>query len=159
MTSAIKLPKALRPEGIITLDIFSIDIPVWTDETIRLKALAHLGIEVEDPKHQGIAGCVGVNQDRHGCTVITMMITPEAGLDTWAHEAVHLADLLMESRGIPTDVSNTEVRAYITGYATQEIADIIEGYHDRMEHKAQKAFMKAERKLADKENQQKDLLH
>jgi hypothetical protein len=57
--------------------------------------------------------------------VFTVLIEPDADISVWAHEAVHIADLLMEARGIPTGAENTEIRAYLTGHAVKQIATIM----------------------------------
>jgi len=59
-----------------------------------------------------------------------MTITQEANPDTWAHEAVHLADFIMDSLGLPTDLSNTEVRAYMVGHIVSQIHTIMHGLYE-----------------------------
>ncbi|MGQ0565601.1 MAG: hypothetical protein ACT4OK_11090 [Gemmobacter sp.] len=127
----VELPEHLRAEGVVRYELFALEVPVYTSEKTRVDAMGFLGLpDVGLP--QPCLGCVSRLQDENGAAVFSMTITPEASLSTWAHEAVHLADLVMEERGIPTGADNTEVRAYLTGYAVQQIREIMEGYEKRM---------------------------
>lgn len=131
MRHVSELPKRLRAEGLIHYELFALEVPVFTCEKVRIEAMQFLGLP-ESGLLQPCLGCVSRLIDENGSPVFSMTITSEATLSTWAHEAVHLADLVMCDRGIPTDVENTEVRAYLTGYAVHQISEIMKGYETRM---------------------------
>lgn len=52
------------------------------------------------------------------------MVIPD-DLPVWklAHECVHLADFVMDEVGVPTDVSNSELRAYLVDSIMQQVLD------------------------------------
>jgi hypothetical protein len=137
-----KLPPRLYAEGLISIELFSLEAPLYVSETIRVEALKYMGYDIEHVKHP-MNGCVGVDYCKENIPLFSMTITPGSTISTWAHEAVHLADLLMDSRGVPTDVSNTEVRAYLTGYIVEQIAFIMDKYYEREAKKKLKAQARA----------------
>lgn len=57
-----------------------------------------------------------------GCHHLALVIPTDSTPDTWAHEAVHITDFVMEYAGIPSSFENTEVRAYLTGFIFREIS-------------------------------------
>ena len=138
----IELPKKLRAEGVIYLEMFSLMVPLYTCDRTRIDAMNFMGFDLEQ-SDRDLLGCVAMHADDDtGSVMFSLTIDPEATLSTWAHEAVHLADLLMEDRGIPTDASNTEVRAYITGYVVDQISEIMDGYHTRIQKRMNKKLTK-----------------
>lgn len=140
MTKPKTLPRKIQADGLISLDIFETDVGVWFSNTPRVEALKFMGVAEPAGANQNFLGVVCLDFDEEDFPILTMVISPRAGIDTWAHEAVHLADMLMDSRGVPTDIANTEVRAYITGYATQQIAMIMQDHQEREARKAAKAL-------------------
>ena len=118
------LPESLRADGVIRFDIFDLTVPLYTSDKRRVKALKWLGCDATTAPFP-VLGLVGKDAEPDGTIVLSVVITPEADLAVWAHEAVHLADLTMESRGIPTDAENTEIRAYLTGHAVSQISEIM----------------------------------
>lgn len=110
---------------VIHLDIFHLEVGVFTSDKDRRKFLRGQGIEAE--KHSNAAfASAHMDVDPNGRAFFSMVIKPEATKATWAHECVHIADFVMDRLGIPTDVSNTEVRAYIVGRLFAGLQEVLE---------------------------------
>ena len=116
------------PMGVINLSIFSMDVMIFISEDDRLKELRRQGLEPvkEDTPFKGLAVR---DFDKEGNPVFSMVFTPEGALDpsTWAHEATHTADLVMDSIGMPGTLCNTEMRAYLVEFLFNGICKILEG--------------------------------
>lgn len=127
-----KLPKKLRPIGVVYVDMFKVEAAVWDKDTTRIKALAHFGIKAET--YPGpIMGVASRERDTQGRWLYSLTISPQADTGTWAHEAVHMADLIMDSLELPTDLSNTEVRAYMVGHIVEQIHTIMHHHYGHVE--------------------------
>lgn len=57
-----------------------------------------------------------------GSTWFAMIIPENSLVSLIAHECSHTVDFIMENTGVPINVENTEIRAYLLG---QMIADIL----------------------------------
>lgn len=103
--------------GVIHVDVYSVDVTVFTSEQDRVSRLAELGIDVEY-YHEAEAAFAHAHLDRSaaGEPRFTMVIKPDATIPTWAHECSHMADFILDTLGIPLTIENTEVRAYLVGY-------------------------------------------
>jgi len=62
----------------------------------------------------------------HGGTFFSMVIKPAASRAAWAHGCVRIADFFMDRFRIPTDRSNTEVRAYLVQHLFSCLQDLME---------------------------------
>lgn len=127
-----KLPKKLRPIGVVYIDMFKVQAAVWDKESTRVKALAHFGIKDAAPAIP-VLGTVARDPDAAGSWLYSMTITPEADTGTWAHEAVHLADFIMDTLDLPTGLKNTEVRAYMVGHIVEQIHTIMHHHYEPVE--------------------------
>lgn len=101
--------------GVIRLDIFNLDVAVFERDEDRVAVL----------RAQGCEACAGnpaalssahQNFTEGGQIRLSMVIKPGVSKAIWAHECVHIADFVMDYLGMPMDVDNTEVRAYMVGH-------------------------------------------
>lgn len=118
--------------GIVHIAMFKIQCPLFLSEEDRLKTLKARGMS-SDSWPTVAVGQVNRDKNAEGAIIYTMVITPGCGVDTWAHEAVHLADFVMDDLALPTGVENTEVRAYMVGHIVEQIDLIMEEVWDKME--------------------------
>lgn len=115
-----------RHIGIVSIDMLSISFPVFLTVQDALDDLiAHgFNIDPDDHNHDVYGSFMEVDSATQGTTYV-MVITKDAPVSTWAHEASHAVDFIMERLGMPPDVSNTETRAYMLGHIVEEIQNII----------------------------------
>lgn len=69
-------------------------------------------------------------QIEQGGSAAFIIMIKSLGLNyrTLVHECVHMAQYILDYKGIPTDVDNTEVVAYLTDYLFKEcLSNITEG--------------------------------
>ena len=112
--------------GAITLDVFHTEVGVFKSDKSRVKFLRKKGLtEIPANDHACFASS-HMDAGPDGRAWFSMVIKPEANDATRAHECVHIADFLMDRFGIPTDVSNTEVRAYLVGKLFGDLQDMME---------------------------------
>lgn len=99
--------------GQIELDVFEIEIDVFRSLGEFSGWLESKGAEPHSGASYGQAAHV---LDSEGVSWFAIFIADDAPLKTYVHEAVHLADWVMENAGIPCTAENTEVRAYLTAH-------------------------------------------
>jgi len=112
--------------GIISLDIFNLEVAVFDNEDERLERLAEEGCE--DLTRHAVAAIASAHLDAtaEGSPRLSMVIKPHATKATWAHECVHIADFVMDHLGLPSGVENTEIRAYMVGHLFSGLEDMME---------------------------------
>ena len=116
----------LRYLGLSTIDLFGIQIPVYTDlDAMKADAIA-LGCHREDVDFKMAAAGLTLHFHTSGVPVIMLWIEDPNAYSVIAHEAVHCADFIMESIGISHELGSTETRAYLVGHIFDDVADIFE---------------------------------
>jgi|GEM_PF-5583313 len=125
-------------EGVIHIDVFDIQVPLFISDFDRVEAGKAMGVEVT-PTTQPINGAVGRDIATDGSWFYSMVINPEATPATWAHEASHLADFVMDALRMPMGLKNTEVRAYMVGCVFEQIAYFMPKIHKRARKAAKHA--------------------
>jgi hypothetical protein len=98
--------------GIVSLDVFFLNVAVFSDDQSRCAALREEGCDVSEHDVSCLASA-HIDTAGDGSTRLSMVIKPKATKATWAHECVHIADFVMNRLGIPMGVRNTEIRAYL----------------------------------------------
>lgn len=111
--------------GIIFLDIFNIQIGVFDCVHKRQNALKKMGVDSGLTTEVACYAFAAWDADELNRTIYSLYLGPESTITTWAHECVHLADMIMDRAGIPTEASNTEIRAYITGHLLAQIMALL----------------------------------
>lgn len=114
--------------GLIRIDIFRQTVPVFIsteDHIAEAQARGFSTVEPEGP-YEAMACC---DVDSNGVKHFALVIPPQVFPATWVHEAVHIADYIMDYVGIPSDTSNTEVRAYLTGYIFERLEVIFDEFY------------------------------
>lgn len=110
--------------GVIPLDLFHLEVAVFDRDKDRRKFLRSVGVGAE--KHTAAAfASAHMDCGEDGVAWFSMVIKPDATKATWAHECVHIADFVMDRLGIPTDATNTEIRAYIVGRLFSGLEEIM----------------------------------
>lgn len=126
--------------GLIDLSIFRQTIPVFISEEDHVHEARARGLNAVAVSGPWDAmACEDVHEN--GTKSFCLVIPPEATQSTWAHEAVHIADMLMDYVGIPCDANNTEIRAYLVGYIFERLDVIFDDYY--MKHPDMDPFRKA----------------
>lgn len=112
--------------GIITLDIFNLDVAVFERDEDRVVALRAQGCDSEAGNPASLSSAhmefTGEGQIR-----LSMVIKPGVSGAIWAHECVHIADFVMDHLGIGMGVDCTEVRAYMVGHLFEHLERMIGG--------------------------------
>lgn len=109
-------PPDNRMLGIISLDIFNLDVAIFDNEDDLIATLMDQGCN-DLTKHTDAAlASAHRNVTSAGDVRLAMVIKPRATKATWAHECVHMADFVMDYLSLPMGVENTEIRAYMVGH-------------------------------------------
>jgi hypothetical protein len=97
---------------VIEVGPFGVQVALFSSEEERADHFKDvLGLDVETKN-----ACFGVcskTPDENGVCYFAITITDDANLGTLAHECSHLVDFLCDEFGVPLDVENTEIRAYM----------------------------------------------
>ena len=89
-------------------------------------ALKEIPLLEEDEK--GFSGYVQSVQDDHGVQGILLVFKSleDATPEVIAHECTHLAMITLDMAGVPINFDNQEAVAYLVGYCTMRVTDIVE---------------------------------
>lgn len=109
---------------VIFVDLFGIQVAVYTSDAERIETLAAQGITANKGDPNAFA-TAHVDRDDSGRAWFSMVIPHNATQATRAHECVHIADWIMHEIGIPTHAENTEVRGYLVGHLMVELQEIL----------------------------------
>lgn len=99
---------------IIHLATFDIQVGLFTSEAKLLANLKKNGVTADAWSGSPANGFARVDEDADGVPFFSIVVGKRSSPALWAHECVHMADFIMDHLGIPTDVSNTEIRAILT---------------------------------------------
>ena len=115
---------------VIPLHIFKIDVAVFDNIADHKLAMKKHNIPDWDYEEIPCTGSAHYMKDKDGFPYYSMVISKNSSVGTWAHEACHIADFIMEHVGIPFNADNTEIRAYMVGF----MVDIIRDCHDKLRY-------------------------
>jgi hypothetical protein len=131
MSNTPRLTKAQRKiealvKGWIYIDMFHLSIPVFISDVDRVAWLSHHQMEFStlDPDKK-VAAIAGWASDPEGCRCIYMVLPLGVTSATWAHEASHVVDFVIEYLGLDPGLEGTEARAYMLGHIFSSIEDIM----------------------------------
>lgn len=111
--------------GIIHLDVFNLQVGVFSADADRIAFLREKGCEPVE-HDQACFASAHLEVDSAGQRWFSMVIKPDATTATKAHECVHIADWMMETLGIPTGAENTEIRGYLVGHLLSSLMELEE---------------------------------
>lgn len=109
---------------IITVDIYNMDVGVFTNDKERVATLAKEGCDVE-PWDQAALASAHLDTTSDGFPRFSLVVKPEATRATWAHECSHMADFMCDVLGLPISLEATEVRAYLVGHFMAGLEEIL----------------------------------
>lgn len=114
-----------KPIGFINLDIFNLEIAVFTDDETRVAFLHNHGAVNASPWDRCAIASAHVDEMEDGSPKLSLVIKPHATVATWSHECSHIADLVCDILGIDLSMATTEVRAYLVGYLMACLDDML----------------------------------
>jgi hypothetical protein len=109
---------------VIPVDVYNMDVAVFTDDKSRVATLRVEGCDVDDWTEAALASAHR-DETPDGYPRFSFVIKPEATKATWAHECSHMADFFCETLGLPISVEATEVRAYLVGHFMAGLEDVL----------------------------------
>lgn len=112
--------KELKPDQIITLDIFRHEVAVFKSFDAYTKYFYAMGV-YDLPVHGEAAAAISAMFMHNGSVNFVFVIPEGAPMGHVAHEACHMADYVCDYFGIPIDFENHEIRGYLTGHFVHEL--------------------------------------
>ena len=107
---------------IITVDVYNMDVAVFTNDEDRVRVLREEGCPAAPWDPNAIASA-HIDETESGSPRLSLVIKPEATRATWAHECSHMADFFCDILNIPISIEATEVRAYLVGHFMAGLED------------------------------------
>lgn len=101
------------------------DVRVYVCSTREQVAVAMTNLGVELEEHQADGAGASIEVVRGGVAWLVLAVF-DGELNTLAHEASHVVDMILKRKAITGDV-HTEVRAYLMGYVTSEAGKLLKG--------------------------------
>ncbi len=120
--------KKYSPIGVFEVPLFNTQVAVFNNlnklQKYHTKVIGEEPIGGLDEASYGMCIMAG---GRNGVKWFYIFISPDAHKYTMIHECSHLVDYVMDSCGVPIDVHNTEVRAYLLAAACEGLDEVLEG--------------------------------
>lgn len=116
--------------GLLELNVFQIEIPLFVDDQSRFDLFKKLGINIEgDSVREDYGNLVSYGTTPSGTFIMTMTLDAKADITVIAHECSHVVDVIFDRVGIPPGIVSTEVRSYTLGYLVGQAADLLYAHH------------------------------
>lgn len=106
----------------LCIDIYRAEINVFfSAKQCEKFILDRFGVILQETTYAGEAMAGSLEFDGQGEFIY--MVIPDCpwAISNLAHEAVHVAHFIMDSRGIPISMENTESEAYLVGYIVDKL--------------------------------------
>ena len=104
-------------------------IPLYNREVLVYfcEADAKKEIPLLEEDEMGFSGYVETVQDDDGNRAILLVFRSleDATIECIAHESTHLAMITLDMAGVPINFDNQEAVAYLVGYCSMRLADIV----------------------------------
>lgn len=101
--------------GFIDIDVFNLQVAVFSKNKSRLKMLRKQGCN--DPSASDEGAFASAHLDFvNGSARLSMVLKPAASKSSWAHECSHIVDFIFNFLGIPPGIESTEIRSYLLGH-------------------------------------------
>ena len=110
---------------LISVDVFNLDVAVFTSDRARVKHLRKEGCEPDKHDPAAIASS-HLDITKEGDFRLSFVIKPHASKATLAHECSHMADFICNLLGIPISLKNTEIRAYLVQHLFAALEEQLE---------------------------------
>jgi hypothetical protein len=105
------------------VDVYGAVVYVCSTRDEVNACLESLGADTEDHKASNVGISIEVEGESSAAHILGVY---DKSLDTLAHEASHICDMILRRKGIVGDV-DTEVRAYLLGYVVGKAVKLLRG--------------------------------
>ena len=119
------MTKKTKPAGFIDLNIFNMQVAVFTTDEDRVAFMHQHGAVNAAPHDPAAIASAHIDEMPDGSPRLSMVLKPHATTATWAHECSHVADFVCDILHIDLSMATTEVRAYLVGYLMARLNDIL----------------------------------
>lgn len=120
------------PLGVFQIGIFNTQVAVFDSlkklQKHHTKTLGHDPIDGLNPASYGM--CIKETVE-DGTVFFYLYIGKDANRYTRIHECSHLVDWVMNEVGVPVDVHNTEIRAYMLAECCQLLDEVLQEHLER----------------------------
>ena len=114
-----------RTAGVIYLDIYKIQIPVFTTDQDCEEVCKFEGLTIPELTAPSLA-YAGYGEDKNSCRVFYLMLPTDSKVSTWVHEASHIVDYVIDYLGLEAGIAGTEARAYMLDFIYTSIEEIMQ---------------------------------
>lgn len=119
-----KLKEKHKPVGVILVMPFQAQVAIFDSFKARKKYYKNvLKLDVKSLKHG--AAVASYDQDDDGQYWYAMCIPEKCNMGTIVHECSHMVDFMCETHGVPIDIENTEIRAYMLGVMFLDVCEVL----------------------------------
>lgn len=118
--------------GLLTADVFNMEIPVYVTEDHAREGFAARGIQWREEFQStgGWTAKVIYSYDQAGSGAIAMIIPHDVEDSTIVHELVHVVDIMFDWLGVETSKEVTEVRAYLMGHFYKQTKKMLSVFNE-----------------------------
>lgn len=119
-------------DGLLTADVYSLEVPVFLSIEKHKAFLTSEGIPLGTYPTHSVRGLACWDTNPKGFRIWTVYINPDlAGADTWVHELSHIIDMVFDHLSIDPGIQTTEPRSYLIGHLFAQLEEIMLSYYQR----------------------------
>lgn len=116
--------------GLLTADVFNMEIPVYVTEDHAKEGFAARGIQWQFESNGAWVAKVIYSYDGQGAGAIAMIVPHNVDDSTIVHELVHVIDIMFDWLGVDTGKEVTEVRAYLMGHFYKQTKKMLSVFNE-----------------------------
>ena len=113
----------IKPDAIITIHPFKVQVGVF-DTFGGFNSYWSTALNLIPPNEPMTEAMAITDMTCDGCPWFALVIPKGIPLATVAHECSHMVDFIFDKFELQTDVSNTELRAYMLEYIINEVMEV-----------------------------------
>ena len=117
-----------QADAVITVYPFKARVAVFKDFEERCRYYEEvIGIADHGFRDRPANAMASEHEDSTGAPWWSMYLPDDTSVPTIVHECSHIVDFLMDAHGVPVNVENTEIRAYMLADLFEEVSAVMAG--------------------------------
>ncbi len=117
---------AWKKPRVIPVEVYDIEVELYDSIKLCLRWTKDYRVGVNKEDIDGAAGLTSALVRRDGIVTLAMCIPPQPHRGTLlAHEVAHCAHMILDSRGVPISLENTEASAYLQDFLFNRAAKLL----------------------------------
>mgnify|MGYP000155974381 CR=1 FL=1 len=119
------MTKEHKPVGIALVMPFQTQVAVFDSFKSWRKYYKKIGSPINPKWADGAAALASTHRGSNGKYWYSIIVPEDGNLGTIVHECSHMVDYICDDSGVPINMENTEIRAYMLGVLFLDVCEIL----------------------------------